>query len=198
MYDLGLSWLLGRLFDDKRATIMLVAMWGVITVVTFWQLGAFHIQFMTFGPSKDTQFLGMLIDTWPKWMSLAVFSFVNTAINEFLGNALVPFITNTIEDHKTKYIPYSKMTCLFISQMHTIYCHIMGTLSLLMFFCQVDFLLVRLVADLIVNHYAVFKFLADKEHDAGRYKDIQNSYPLLAKTPPTERDGDVDDVELGV
>lgn len=168
MCKLGLSWFVGRLFDDKRATILLVASWGLITVTMFWLLGAFHIQFMTFGPSDKTQFMGMLIDTWPKWFALAFFSFVNTAINEFLGNALVPFFTNTIQDHKTKYIPYPKTTCLTVSQIHTVYCHIMGSLSLLMFFCQVDFLLVRLVADLIVNHYSVLRFLVDKEHDPVR------------------------------
>lgn len=179
MCNLGVSRFLGVLFEDKRATIGLVASWGLITVIGFWCFGAFHIQFMTFGPSNDTKFMGMVIDTWGKWFALALFSFVNTAINEFLGNALVPWFTNTIQDHKTKFIPYSKMTCLVISQIHTVYCHVMGSLALLMFFCQVDFLLVRLVADLIVNHYSILVFMNNKVHDLARYSDEKNCHPLL-------------------
>lgn len=73
----------------------------------------------------------------------------------------------------------------------------MGSLSLLMFFCQVDFLIVRLVADLIVNHYSVFKFLADKEHDPARYTDEKNSRPLLPKHVHRGCPDDLEDVELG-
>lgn len=205
------------LFEDKRATVCLVLAWGILTVGMFWGLGAFHIQaraplvpsepavppylthpfapaqFMTFGPSSDTKFMGMVIDRWDKWFALCVFSFLNTAINEFLSNALVPWFTNTIQDHKTRYIPYSKYVCLAISQAHTIYCHVMGSLALLMFFCQVDFLLVRLVADLLVNHFSVLMFLRDKTVDPDSYTKDRQSGPLLPVTKEASAQGRDDD-----
>lgn len=84
-------------FEDKRATTCLMLAWMVVTCVIFWFLGAFHIKFMTFGPSNGTMFMGMTIDTWPKWSALAGFSFWNTAMNEFLGSALGPWFVNTIQ-----------------------------------------------------------------------------------------------------
>jgi hypothetical protein len=78
------------LFEDKRYTMILLVTWMVIACIVFYQLWAFHMHFMTFGPSDKTIFMGMTIDTWNKWYCLAAFSFINTAINEFLGNALMP------------------------------------------------------------------------------------------------------------
>lgn len=59
----------------------------------------------------------MVIDNWFKWGCLAVFSFLNTAVNEFLGSALVPWFTNTIMDHKST-APFQ--ICLFPLQSHSI------------------------------------------------------------------------------
>lgn len=84
-------------FDDKRYTTVLLVVWGGITCVIFWSLGAFHTHFMTWGPSERTVFMGMTIDTWWKWHALAQFSFWNTAANEFIGSALAPFFLNTIQ-----------------------------------------------------------------------------------------------------
>ena len=79
------------MFEDKRSTMILLAVWMIIACIVFNQLGAFHMHFMTFGPSEETIFMGMVINTWNKWYCLAAFSFVNTATNEFLGNALMPW-----------------------------------------------------------------------------------------------------------
>lgn len=83
--------------QDKRATTCVLLLWMTVTCSIFYFLGAFHIHFMTFGPSPKTTFMGMTIDTWVKWNALAAFSFTNTAMNEFLGSALGPWFTNTIQ-----------------------------------------------------------------------------------------------------
>lgn len=85
------------LFHDKRLTVIVLVAWMTLACTIFQQLGAFHSQFMTFGPSEKTEFMAMKIDSWPKWHALAIFSFFNTAINEFIGSALVPWFTNTIQ-----------------------------------------------------------------------------------------------------
>jgi hypothetical protein len=79
------------LFDDKRYTMILLVSWMTMACIVFYFLGAFHMHFMTFGPSDETIFMGMTIDTWGKWYCLASFSFMNTAVNEFLGTALLPW-----------------------------------------------------------------------------------------------------------
>lgn len=84
-------------FRDKRLTLIVLALWMTSTCIIFNQLGAFHSQFMTFGPSPKTEFMAMKIDSWSKWWSLAIFSFCNTTINEFIASALCPWFTNTIQ-----------------------------------------------------------------------------------------------------
>lgn len=93
----NVSWIIDVLFENKVATTCLVVAWMLFTCCLFYSLGAFHMQFMTFGPSAHTTFMGMVIDSWVKWGALACFSFLNTAMNEFLDSALAPWFTNTIQ-----------------------------------------------------------------------------------------------------
>ena len=157
------------LFEEKRVTMALVTVWLIATCIIFSSLGAFHMQFMTLGPSAHTVFMGMVIDDWYKWCALSTFSFLNTGVNEFLDSALSPWFLNTVQDHKTKFLPYSKLTCLVITQVFTVYSHIMSVFWIFLFFSQLDFLLIRLLADLIVTHYVTYRFMENKTVDALSY-----------------------------
>ena len=55
---------------------------------------------------------------------MAIYTFVSTAVVAYASDSIVPWITNTVQDHKTQYIPYSKLTCLFIIQVFTCYAEI--------------------------------------------------------------------------
>lgn len=157
------------LFEDKRYTMLLMIWWLIVVLAVFYYLGAFHMHFMTFGPSPETVFMGMTIDTWFKWHCLAQFSFWNTAINEFLSAAIVPWITNGIMDHKSKYLPYSKMTCIYISNFYCTYGHIMSVFSVFLFFSQIDFLIIRTIADLIVTTITTAWWMQSKTVDGYMY-----------------------------
>ena len=100
---------------------------------------------------------------------VAGFTFVNTLINDFMSDALSPWITNTITDHKTRFIPYSKATCLGITQCWAVYCNIMGVVGLFLAMTQIDFVLIRLAADLTVNVYTNLKFMRHKVVCPQRY-----------------------------
>lgn len=181
---------------------MLLTGWMFLSCILFQYLGAFHIQFMTFGPSDATIFMGMPINTWGRWTFLAMFSFSNTAINVFLSNALGPWMQNTIQvsvslfsrssacqcwmasmhalffqltllkktqDHKCVTLPYKKQVCFFICQMECFYSHIMSIFGIFLFFSQLDFLLIRTAADLIVNGYSTVRFMKHKTVDPDMY-----------------------------
>ena len=64
-----------------------------------------------------------------------------------------------MQDHKTRSIEYSHSTCLWIVQVNCMYVHVMGVFSLFLFFSQVDFALVRLLADWIVTGYSTVWFI---------------------------------------
>jgi len=63
------------------------------------------------------------------------------------------------KDHKTKSIEYSHATCLWIVQIHCVYVHVMGIFALFLFFSQVDFAIIRLLADLLVTGYSTVWFI---------------------------------------
>lgn len=156
-----------KLFEDKRLTTALLLTWMVIVCTIFYSLGAFHMAYMHVGPGPSTVFMGLTIDTWGKWSALAFFSFVNTCVNEFISNSLDPWMLNTIQDHKTRTIPYSSVTCMWIVQMHCMYMHVMAVFALFLFFSQVDFAVIRLLADWLVTGVSTAWFLQDKEPVCG-------------------------------
>ena len=158
-----------KLFDDKRLAVCILMTWLVVVVVLFKDIGLLDTKFMTLGPSSTTVFMGVTLDTWYKWNMVAAFTFINTSINDFMSDAISPWILNTITDHKTKYLPYTKTTCLVITQMWSIYCNIMSVFGLFLAMTQVDFVLIRMAADLTVNMYTNLKFMRNKVTCSERY-----------------------------
>ena len=137
--------------------------WLVIVLLAFNTIGLFHSDFVRLGPSETTKIMTITIRTWNEWSMVAVASFTSTCFNDFFSDSLSPFFLNTIQDQKTKYLPYSKMTCYIILQLWSVYCALMSIFSVGLLMSQIDFLLIRLVADLMVNTFTTFKFLNGKE-----------------------------------
>lgn len=161
--------LVDRAFDDKRIAVVLLMVWLATVLVTFKEIGLLDTAYMGLGPSATTKFMGTILDTWYKWWMVAIFTFVNTCVNDFMSDAISPWILNTITDHKTRYLPYPKWACLVISQLWAIYCNVMSVFGMMIALSQVDFVLIRMLADLNVNAYTNMKFMRDKEHNPARY-----------------------------
>lgn len=175
-----------RVFDDKRIAVFFLMVWLTVVVVVFKDIGLLDTKFMSMGPSSKTVFMGMVLDTWYKWGLVASFTFVNTSINDFMSDAISPWILNTITDHKTRFLPYAKHTCLAISQLWSVYCNVMGVFGLFLAMTQVDFVLIRMAADLTVNVYTNLRFMRNKVTCSERYKrdmDLEAS-SLSADTQP--------------
>lgn len=153
-----------NLFDNKLLICSLLMLWTVISSSVFC---AIMIQdgsnFLMIGPNERNQLFGVNMDTWLKWWITAIYTFVSTAIAAFASDSLCPFFTNAIEDHKTKHIPYSKFTCLMMVQVFTIYGVIMSVIGMFVALTQVDFMFIRIAADLIVNAHTTYYFLRGKE-----------------------------------
>jgi len=159
------------LFNDRRVVVAFLGLWTVLCCAVF-----LHIMFLdgsaflVVGPNKQTRLFNVPLDTWPKWWCVAVYTFVSTCIAAFASDSVAPFIVNTVQDHKTRYIPYTKTTCLIIIQVWTTYAVIMGTIGLFVALTQIDFLVIRLVADLIINFVTTTYLLHDKVFDVDLYR----------------------------
>jgi hypothetical protein len=157
------------LFDDKRVITVFLIIWLSIVLLVFKDIGLLDTKFMTLGPSDATVFMGVTLNTWYKWGLVAAFTFINTSVNDFVADALSPWILNTITDHKTRFIPYPKVVCLIITQTWSIYCNIMSVFGIFLAMSQIDFVLIRMVADLTVNAYTTTKFIRAKTFCPEKY-----------------------------
>lgn len=157
-------------FDDKRLAISLLMVWMVVVVCTLQNLDLMHAEFMTFGPSQHTKFMTLKIDDWGKWWLLVIATFTNTCVTDFMADAIVPWIQNTIQDHKSKYLPYRKSTCYVISQLWAIYVSVMSIFAIGLMTSQIDFLCMRMLADLITNTLTMYKFMKHKVVDRNKYE----------------------------
>ena len=163
-------WVLDKAFSDKRVTISILMVWLVIALTGFQSIDLFHSQFMSFGPSPGTKLMTLTIDTWGKWTLVAITSFVSTCISDFTGDALIPWITNCVQDYKARYLPYPKFTIYIILQLYSIYINIFSIFGISLMMSQIDFLIIRLVADLCINTLTTFYFMRNKEHNPRLYE----------------------------
>ena len=158
------------MFNDRRVITALLGLWTMICAVTFYVIMAVdHSPFLSFGPNKHTRLFGVALDTWPKWWCVAIYTFLSTAIAAFASDSVSPFILNTIQDHKTVYIPYSKWVCLMIIQVYTCYAVVVTIIGLFVALTQIDFTLIRLASDLLMNYVTTAYFLRGKVVDSDRY-----------------------------
>lgn len=157
------------IFDDKRLSIFFLMIWLISSICLLQGLDLMHSDFMHMGPSSHTRFMTLNIDTWHKWYVLVAATFANTCISDFMSDAIVPWLQNTVQDHKTKYLPYSKLTCYVISQLWTIYCGVMSIFAIGLMTSQIDFLLIRMLADLITSTFTTYKFMRGKIVDRQKY-----------------------------
>jgi hypothetical protein len=161
---------LDAIFDDKRVLAVLIAGWTcAICVIFICIMIDDESPFLSFGPNEKTVLFGFKLDTWTKWVCVALYTFVSTCIADFTSDSVGPWITNTIQDHKNMYLPYSKWTCVCIVQTFSMYAIIMGTIHLFVALSQIDFMLMRMSADLLVNYYTTKRFMQFKQVDAVKY-----------------------------
>jgi hypothetical protein len=111
-----------------------------------------------------------------------------------MSDAIVPWLQNTVQDHKTKYLPYRKVTCYVISQMWSIYCGIMSIFAIGLMTSQIDFLAVRMLADLITNTFTIFKFMRHKIVDRNKYN-LWNEDGFM-RTVDVALDGSMVDMQM--
>ena len=182
-----------RLFNDKRVITVLILAWSVVSALTFYLIMAFdNSPFLNFGPSDRTELFGVKLDTWSVWWAVAMYTFISTGIGAYSSDSIIPWITNTIQDHKTSFIPYSKFTCLMIIQVFTFYGITQSIIGLFVALTQVDFMLIRLLADIVVNHFTTQWFLRHKTVDPEQY------YEWVRKNQSVEKQDSWDLADLDI
>lgn len=175
MTERSKTWL-NVVFDDQRVLVGFLTLWTIISsIVCYYIMLVDNSPFLSFGPNPRTVLFGVKLDSWFKWWVVAIYTFVSTSIAAFASDSILPWITNTIQDHKTKYIPFKPWMCILIIQLFTIYAVIMSVIGLFVALSQIDFMFIRLLADLIVNHITTLYFVRDKIVNPTLYRQHQKS-----------------------
>jgi hypothetical protein len=187
---------LNRVFDDQRLMVSATWMWLIAVLVIFSQMGLFHSEFVRFGPSPTTTYVGITLDTWSKWAAVAVFSAISSFMNDMANESLEPFFLCVIRDVKSRYIPFSKLTCVLLTQAWTIYASIMSLFALYTFFSQVDFVLIKLLVGLLVNMYSTMRYLRNKSHQPQKFAQYFQQHDVEPDAETQDCSTSVD-VELG-
>ena len=83
--------------------------------------GAFTKRFLNFGPSKDTKFINMTLDTWPKVISVYILSFLASLLTQYYKSISYNFIHSFIWNPAyTKKIHMTKTWATFIVSLEPI------------------------------------------------------------------------------
>jgi hypothetical protein len=166
---------LNTVFDDKRIMVGVIWVWMIAVLAVFTEMGLLKSDFVRFGPSPTTFYVGIVLDTWPKWSAVAVFTGISSFMNDLAGESLEPFFLTVMRDHKTRYIPYSKATSVLLNQGWSLYCSIMGVFGLYTYFAQADLLVIKMCVALCVNMYSSWRYLRNKSHEPVEYMRYFNS-----------------------
>ena len=164
--------MISGIFNDQRKMTVCMFMWCAIVMYAYSQSVQKNNTFLQWGPSDTMEIVGMKVNTWHKWWLLMSFTFLNTCINEFIGNCIDPWIINVLQDSKNEVIPYSKGTCIAISQAYSLYCHLMSVVGISLLLSQIDVLFVRIIADMFVSVFAMTRFLRDKRVICKDYRQV--------------------------
>jgi hypothetical protein len=158
-----------RVFKDQRLSMIILYSWLIVFLVLLGLFGVADSDFLKFGPSETAKFMTISVDTWWKWSIIALFMFINNTVNVFVGESMGPWIQNTVQDHKNRYLPYSKETVMLICQAYYLYFNVVGMFGLFAMFIQIDFMLIRTVADILVTFFTTTKFIETKEFNPEKY-----------------------------
>lgn len=132
-------------------------------MLMFAYTGVLHSKFMQFGPSSHVKFLDCKIDTWSKWVMVAFFNVIDSAMWELAHEAIHPWEMNTVLDPKTSTLPYSKLTCLMILESYYLHGVIIGPIAFWISLTQIDFVLIKGMATMIMRTYSHYQYMKDKE-----------------------------------
>ena len=154
--------------DPRVCTGILVA-WGGIFTGIFLSLSNDEMKFK-YGPEPDREFLSIQIDTWLKWTLIATLFMVDKFINSISADIIGSWISNTVMDHKTKEVPYSKSVCIAIADTYSAYFNLRFILTLHLLTTQFDFGILRVVADIVATHYSAYLHLKGKSCESDKKK----------------------------
>jgi hypothetical protein len=132
---------------------------NVAILIILMKLPQHHSDIMAFGPSHTIVFAGVVIDTWNRWMCVAIYAVVSQLAICINVNTLEPYIMNVIRDHKT-HDKGGYWMGHFIVQIKTMFDYLIGLFNTnLWVTMQVQFLAMALITEMVVNYFMTTMYM---------------------------------------
>ena len=130
-------------------------------------MGGFSKKFMHFGPSDDeelqTTFLGSKIKSWNDVYNVMIIGFFSVLFSAYYNNIVGPWITNVIQDNKTKNINLSKNWAYIITIGDPLLRWINGILGFFITMTlQLQFIIPQVIAEIIVIVFSSYFYIEEK------------------------------------
>ena len=112
----------------------------------------------TVGPNPEFYILGICINTFPKYATIVLFCFINSAIRAINVNVLHSWIINEVQDVKNTTV-INKNQAIALSFVSVIYNWFDFFMYMNILLSQVDMVLVEIFSDLIVTYFLTNYYL---------------------------------------
>jgi len=108
------------------------------------------INIYRFGPNPDLYILGFCINTYEKYISVAVFCFINSGMRTLNNEILKPWITNQVQD-VSKPVNVLKINAYEITCVSCLYIWFDFFMYMNILLAQIDMMLIEVGTDLITT-----------------------------------------------
>jgi len=142
--------------------IILLVWWIFLLVCVFYEMDFYSSPFFNIGPHHSLRFFVRTIDTWGEWFIVVVFIFVEQFVWTAVEEIIVPWKSNTIQDHKNIYIRRKWTYYYFIINTFEFIQIIRQCMLIQIFITQVDFTIVVVLADIMANNFTLTMYLREK------------------------------------
>ena len=154
-----------KVFFEPRMAFSIFVIFIVIYLVVLEEEGAFSKKFLNFGPSENTEFLTMKLNTWTKVIIVYLIGFFSSLLTTYYQNVSYDFIHSYIWNPAyTKKIEVSKTwTSIIIAIEPLLY----WILQILNFFVnltfELQFILPKFIGNVLIDiPYGLFKVSQNK------------------------------------
>lgn len=181
MFDRRQRVILTAVLQDPRLATSIVVAWLAILVAVFASVSRRtsnkFIQ-LGFGPSPDLYLLDVHINTWGRWFGMNLMVFVHTIVQSLLSEIIQPWMSTHVYTTDNRVIlRYSKPTTMTLANMYGVCSVIMQAISLYITFTQVDIMLVRVIATIMVITLTTYYSIRHKSSVDGSDDDEDTLLP---------------------
>ena len=149
-----------KIFFEPRIAFSIFVIFIVAYLIILDEEGAFAEKFLNFGPSEDSEYLTMKINTWPRVISVYVVAFLSTFLSTYYNNVSHNFIHDYIWNPAyTKEIELSRTwTSIVVTVEPLLY----WILTILSFFVnltyELQYIIPRFIGNLLIQiPYGLYK-----------------------------------------